>query len=110
MTKEASKRVARTTTEIPFPWKDVMPPTIYNWLECLAKSHNTKEEFLFVGALAATAAIMGPLARVKVHETYQESMSLYVICIADPGSGKLRGFTLSIREPLSSLLMEERVK
>ena len=33
-----------------------MPVNLFNWFECLAKAHNTKEEFLFVGALGTTAA------------------------------------------------------
>ena len=108
LSKEAATKFSKTANDIPFPWKEVMPVEIYNWLETLAKAHNTKEEFIFIGMLAATAAIMGPLAHVKVRETYQEPMSLFLICIADPGSGKSQGFSLSVRQPLCNLVLEEK--
>lgn len=90
ISREASAQVARAAGDIAFPWKAVMPSNIYKWLETVSKAHNCKEEFLFIGAMAATTAIMGPLTHDKVRDTYLEPMSLYAICIADPGSGSRR--------------------
>ena len=108
ISREASSKVARAAGDIAFPWKEVMPSNIYKWVETVSKAHNCKEEFLFIGAIAATAAIMGPSTHVKVRETYLEPMSLYAICIADPGSGKSQAFSLSVRQPLAGLVQEEK--
>ena len=63
------------------------------WLETVSKAHNCKEEFIFIGAIPATAVIMGPQTHVKVHDNmFLEAMSLYVIFIANPSSAKSEAF------------------
>ena len=108
ISKDVSTQVARTAGDIAFPWKEIMPTNIYKWLETVSKAHNCKEEFIFIGAIAATAAIMGPSTHVKVRETYLEPMSLYAICIAEPGSGKSQAFSISVRQPIAGLVQEEK--
>ena len=50
-------KIVSDTQSIPFPWTEAVPEQIRN---CFAKSHNTAPEYAFVGALAATAVVMGP--------------------------------------------------
>lgn len=88
---------------IPFPWADAVPKQIHQWLEMYAKSHNTAPEYIFVGALVTTAAIMGPKSCVRVRETYQEPTNLFSISVGFPGSGKSQAYGMTVREPLQSL-------
>ena len=92
-----------TAQSCKFPWSDGMPSRIQRWFEAFGKSHNTAPEYVFIGALVATAAIMGPKSFVKVRETYREPTNLYAICIGYPGSGKSQAYRMTIREPLQCL-------
>ena len=99
---DISKAVADAQS-LDFPWSEAMPLKIKKWFEAFGKSHNTAPEYVFIGALVTTAAIMGPKSLVKVRETYQEPMNLYAICVGYPGSGKSQADHMTIREPLQSL-------
>lgn len=83
---------------IPFPWTEAVPEQIRN---CFAKSHNTASEYVFVGALATTAVVMGPKSFVKVRESYKEPTNIFAICVGFPGSGKSHGPIESLPSPLS---------
>lgn len=56
---EISKIVADAQA-INFPWASALPVKIQSWFEAFGKSHNTAPEYVFIGALVTTAAIMGP--------------------------------------------------
>ena len=88
---------------IPFPWEDAVPTRVAAWIECLAKSRNTAQEFVLLGALVSTAAAMGPNTQVQVRATHREPTNLFAIGIGFPGSGKSQAFRLSLSSPLSSM-------
>ena len=81
-------QLVKEVQEVEFPWKEAVPETIREWFEAFAKSHNTAPEYVFVGALASTAALMGPKCFVEVRTTYREPTNLFAICVGFPGSGK----------------------
>jgi hypothetical protein len=86
-----------------FPWAAAMPASIHRWIEAYAKTHNTAPEYIFVGALVTTAALMGPKSFVQVRQTYQEPTNLFAISVGFPGSGKSQAYGMTVREPLQSL-------
>ena len=85
------------------PWSSVVPSDIRDWLEAFALVHNTRPEFIFMGALVSTAAIMGPKAKVRVSSRYEEPTNIYAICLAEPGAGKSQAFKLVMTEPIHAL-------
>ena len=80
-----------------------MPKKVCNWFETFAKAHNTSPEYLLVGSLVTTAALMGPKCIVKVRDTYTELTNLFAICVGFPGSGKSQAYRMAVREPLDAL-------
>ena len=89
ISRENAMEIARRAMNQPFPWSSVVPKEVQEWTEAFALAHNTRPEFVFMGSLVSTAAIMGPKAKIRVFSTYQEPTNLYVICLADPGAGKI---------------------
>ena len=88
----------------PFPWSAVVTKDVQDWFEAFAFAHNTRPEFIFMmGALVTTAALMGPKAKVRVRDNYEEPTNMYAICLTDPGAGKSQAFRLSITEPTRTL-------
>ena len=61
---DATQKIMKDISSIPFPWDDAVPPIIKEWFEAFAKSHNTAPEYVFMGALVTCAALMGPLTCV----------------------------------------------
>ena len=96
-------RIVLYAQSIEFPWASAVPKKIQKWFEIYAKSHNTAPEYVFIGALVTTAAIMGPKSFVKVRETYQEPTNLYAISVGFPGSGKSQSYRITVSEPLQAL-------
>ena len=103
VSREKALIVTQNAMEHSLPWDDVMPTLVHEWMESFALAHNTRPEFVFMGALVTTAVIMGPKTKVRVCSTYEEPTNIYAICLADPGAGKSQAFRLSISEPLSKL-------
>ena len=77
--------------------------SIRDWLEAFALAHNTRPEFIFMGALVSTAAIMGPKVKVRVSSRYEEPTNIYAICLAEPDAGKSQAFKLVMTEPIHAL-------
>lgn len=103
ITRETAIKVTQNAMEHSLPWEDVMPARVHKWIESFALAHNTRPEFIFMGAIVTTAAIMGPKAKMQVRSTYEEPTNIYAICLADPGAGKSQAFRLAISDPLSTL-------
>ena len=100
---EDVSKVVLEAQSVPFPWTDAVPQKIHTWFETYAKSHNTAPEYVFIGALVTTAAIMGPKAFVQVRKTYQEPTNLFAISVGFPGSGKSQAYRMTVSEPLQAL-------
>ncbi len=103
ITREGALLIAKKAADIPFPWEEAVPENVATWMEAFAKAHNTRPEFIYMGALTTTAAIMGPKSKMQVSSTYAEPTNLYAICISQPGAGKSQAFRLAIIDPVSSL-------
>ena len=103
ITHEDVSKVVLDAQSVSFPWNDAVPKKIHTWFETYAKSHNTAPEYVLIGALVTTAAIMGPKSFVKVRQTYQEPTNLYAICVGFPGSGKSQAYRMTVSEPLLAL-------
>ena len=82
---------------------EAVPETIREWFEAFAISHNTAPEYVFVRALATTAALMGPKCFVEVRTTYREPTNLFAICVDFPESGKSQAYRMTVKDPLESL-------
>lgn len=102
--RETAIEITQKAMSHQFPWSDVMPSNIYDWIEAFALAHNTRPEFVFMGAVVTTAALMGPNTKVRIRSTYEEPTNLYAICLAYPGAGKSQAFRLSISDPTASLM------
>ena len=103
ISRENAMEIAGRAMNQLFPWSSVVPKEVQEWIETFALAHNTCPEFVFMGSLVSTAAIMGPKAKIHVRSTYQEPTNLYVICLADLGAGKSQAFRLSMTEPIYAL-------
>ena len=66
-------KVVKEAQSVEFPWAEAVPSHISKWFETFAKSHNTAPEYVFIGALVTTAAIMGPTSFVAVREVNQQT-------------------------------------
>ena len=81
--RNAAVEISKRAINHSFSWSSVVPSNIRDWLELFALTHNTRSEFIFMGA---TAAIMGPEAKGS---RYEEPTNInYVICLAEPESLK----------------------
>lgn len=79
--------LVKEAQDVPFPWREAVPEDIRVWFETFAKSHNTVPEYRFIGALATTAALMGPKCFVEVRETYREPETVCHLCL-DQGKSR----------------------
>lgn len=104
MARDMAISIAQKAMAVQFPWEQAVPKAIQDWIEKFAFAHNTRPEFVLMGALVTTVAIMGPKMKVRVRSTYMEPTNIYAICLADPGAGKSQAFRLSITEPINSLV------
>ena len=96
-------KVAHDVQAICFPWAEAVPPHIYQWFEAYGKAYNTAPEYVFLGAIATTAAIMGPKSFIKVRDTYKEPTNIYIISVGYPGSGKSQAYRMTVSEPIETL-------
>jgi hypothetical protein len=90
--RETAIAVSQKAMSHHLPWDAVMPSKVHSWIEAFSLAHNTRPEFVFMGAVVTVAAIMGPNARVHIHSTYEEPTNMYAICLAHPGAGKSQTF------------------
>ncbi len=103
ISRDAAVEISKRAMSHSLPWSSVVPSDIRDWLEAFALAHNTRPEFIFMGALVSTAAIMGPKAKVRVSSRYEEPTNIYAICLAEPGAGKSQAFKLVMTEPIYAL-------
>lgn len=103
ISREIATEISQKAMSHLLPWSDIMPPAVYDWIEAFALAHNTRPEFVLMGAIVTTAALMGPNTKVSIRSTYEEPTNVYAICLAYPGAGKSQAFRLSISEPVASL-------
>ena len=103
LSREIAVEISGKAMSHSLPWSEIMPPEIYNWMEAFALAHNTRPEFIFMGAMVTTAALMGPNTKVKIRSTYEEPTNIYAICLAHPGAGKSQAFRLSISDPIATI-------
>ena len=61
--REAAIEISQKAMSHQFPWSDVMPSKMQEWIEAFALAHNTRPEFVFMGA------IMGPNTKVRIRST-----------------------------------------
>lgn len=101
--QDLTAKVISEAQSIPFPWNEAVPDKVKKWYEAFAKSHNTAPEYVFIGTLVTTAALMGPKSFVKVRKTYLEPTNLFAISVGFPGSGKSQAYKMTVREPLDAL-------
>ena len=103
ISRDAAVEISKRAMSHSLPWSSVVPSDIRDWLEAFALAHNTRPEFIFMGALVSTAAIMGPKAKVRVSSRYEEPTNIYAICLAEPDAGKSQVFKLVMTEPIHAL-------
>ena len=103
ITRDSAAEISKRAMSQPFPWSTVVAKDVQDWFEAFALAHNTRPEFIFMGTMVTTAALMGPKARIQVRANYEEPTNMYAICLADPGAGKSQAFRLSITEPTRAL-------
>lgn len=100
ISRESAAEISKRAMSQPFPWSIVVTKDVQEWFEAFALAHNTRPEFIFMGTMVTTAALM---ARIQVRGNYEEPTNMYAICLADPGAGKSQAFRLSITEPTRAL-------
>ena len=76
ISRDAAVEISKRAMSHSLPWSSVVPSDIRDWLEAFALAHNTRPEFIFMGALVSTAAIMGPKAKVRVSSRYEEPTNI----------------------------------
>ena len=91
ISRDAAVEISKHAMSHSLPRSSVVPS---HWLETFALVHNTRPEFIFMGALVSTTAIMGPKMMVRVSSRYEEPTNIYAICLAEPGTGKSHAFKL----------------
>ena len=62
ISRESAAEISKRAMSQPFPWSTVVSKDVQDWIEAYALAHNTRPEFIFVGTLVTTAALMGPKA------------------------------------------------
>ena len=108
MHRETAIQIAQKAMAVNFPWSTAVPKQVEEWIKTFALAHNTRPEFVFMGALVTTAATMGPKTKVQIRGTYKEPTNVYAICLADPGAGKSQAFRLSMIDPINYLVSTAR--
>ena len=65
---------------------------------------NAPPEFVLMGLLVSTSAVMGPAANVQPFPGYQEAINLFALCIGSSGSGKSQSLNLSVQQPVTEIV------
>ena len=92
-----------------FPWHDVFDAPLLDWLETFSRAHNTVKEIMFAAILPTVSALLGPNTCVKVLETYEEPVNIFLVCLAEPKAGKSQSMRLGCTQPLTTFV-EKRVQ
>lgn len=92
-----------------FPWRDLFDAPLLDWLETFSRAHNTVKEIMFAAILPTVSALLGPNTCVKVFETYEEPVNIFLVCLAEPKAGKSQSMRLGCTEPLITFV-EKRVQ
>ncbi len=73
--------------EIIFPFEDVTPESLREWLDIFSTSHGTTQELFFISALTSTSGLIGKTT-IKVFSFYEEKGNLFFVAVAPSGAGK----------------------
>lgn len=92
-----------------FLWHDVFDASLLDWLETFSRAHNTVKEIMFAAILPTVSALLGPNTCVKVLETYEEPVNIFLVCLAEPKAGKSQSMRPGCTQPLTTFV-EKRVQ
>lgn len=92
-----------------FPWMELFEPPLLDWLETFSRAHNTVKEIMVSAILPTVSALLGPNTCVKVLETYEEPVNIFLVCLAEPKEGKSQSMRLGCTQPLTTFV-EKRVQ
>ena len=67
------------------------------------------KEIMFAAILPTVSALLGPNTCVKVLETYEEPVNIFLVCLAEPKAGKFQSMHLGCTQPLTTSV-EKRVQ
>lgn len=87
-----------------FPWAGAFASPVKDYIETVAKAKNAPPEFVLMGLLVSTSAVMGPAANVQPFPGYQEPVNLFTLCVGPSGSGKSQSLKLSVEEPIRQIV------
>ena len=88
-----------------FPWTDICPEEIVNWLDCYSICHRTSKEVLLMVMLTTTSSLMGnSTIRVYDNDPFEEKANLHTIIIGPSGIGKTPAARHGCRLPLTEHL------
>jgi hypothetical protein len=95
----------RELGEIPFPWSDVCPPEIIEWLECFSKCHRTSKELMLMTMLSTTSALLGhSVIKIYHNDPFDEKANLHMIITGPSGIGKSPAARHGCQMPLTEHL------
>lgn len=87
-----------------FPWIGAFGTPMKDHIEIVAKAKNAPPEFVLMGLLVSTSAVMGPAANVQPFPGYQEPVNLFALCVGPSGSGKTQSLNLSVQQPITQIV------
>ena len=73
--------------EIIFPFEDVTPESLREWLDIFSTSHGTTQELFLISALTSTSGLIGKTT-IEVFSSYEEKGNLFFVAVAPSGAGK----------------------
>ena len=95
----------RELGEIRFPWNDVCPPEIIEWLECFSKCRRTSKELMLMTMLSTTSALLGhSVVKIYQNDPFDEKANLHMIITGPSGIGKSPAARHGCQMPLTEHL------
>ena len=64
---------------------------------------------MFAAILPTVSALLGPNTCIKVLETYEEPVNIFLVCLAEAKAGKSQSMRLGSTQPLTTFV-EKRVQ
>ena len=86
------------------PWTGAFDSPVKEYIEIVAKAKNAPPEFVLMGLLVSTSAVMGPASNVQPFPGYQEPVNLFTLCVGPSGSGTSQSLKLSVQEPITQIV------
>ena len=87
-----------------FSWTGAFDSPVKEYIEIVAKAKNASPEFVLMGLLVSTSAVMGPASNMQPFPGYQEPVNLFALCVGPSGSGKSQSLKLSVQEPITQIV------